>query len=71
MAPQNTRWGPTSAETRKLLKGFVGYTVFISHPTKDRVIAQQVAGLIQEAGGERGIETFLDEKNIEFGGSIP
>ncbi len=47
------------------------YTVFISHSTKDRFIAQQVARLIQEAGGDRGIETFLDEKDIEFGGSIP
>lgn len=49
----------------------MSYTVFISHSTKDRFIARQVAGLIQEAGRERGIETFLDEKDIEFGGSIP
>jgi hypothetical protein len=49
----------------------LGYTVFISHSTKDRFIAQQVAGLIQEAGGGLGIETFLDERDIEFGGSIP
>ena len=49
----------------------MSYTAFISHSTKDRFIARQVAGLIQEAGHERGIETFLDEKDIEFGGSIP
>lgn len=49
----------------------MGYTVFISHSTKDRFIARQVAALIQEAGRERVIETFLDEKDIEFGGSIP
>jgi hypothetical protein len=58
------------AEVRKL-RGPLAYTVFISHSTKDRFIAQQVAGLIEEAGGDLGIETFLDEKDIEFGGSIP
>ncbi len=49
----------------------MGYTVFISHSTKDRFIAWQVAALIQEAGRHCGIEIFLDEKDIEFGGSIP
>jgi len=49
----------------------LAHTVFISHSTKDRFIARQVAELIEEAGREHGIETFLDEKDIEFGGSIP
>lgn len=49
----------------------MGYTVFISHSAKDRFIAQQVAVLIEEAGRDHGIKTFLDEKDIEFGGSIP
>ena len=49
----------------------MAHTVFISHSTKDRFIAQRVAQLIEEAGREHEIETFLDEKDIEFGGSIP
>ena len=50
---------------------FLGYTVFISHSIKDRFIARQVADLIETAGREHGIDTFLDEKDIEYGGSIP
>lgn len=30
-----------------------------------------MAELIEEAGQHHGIATFLDEKDIEFGGSIP
>ncbi len=47
------------------------YTIFISHSTKDRFIARQVSNLIDDRGRERGLKTFLDEKDIEFGGSIP
>lgn len=45
------------------------YLVFISHSTKDRWIARQAAKLIEGRG--HGIKTFLDEKDIEGGESIP
>ena len=39
------------------------YLVFISHSSKDRWIARQMARLIEE----RDIKTFLDEKDIQGG----
>jgi hypothetical protein len=42
--------------------------VFISHSTKDRWIAKQIAKLL-EASGE--VKTFLDERDIKVGDSIP
>ena len=47
------------------------YLVFISHSAKDRWIARQVAGIIDKKGKPHGIKTFLDEKDIEGGDSIP
>lgn len=47
------------------------YLVFISHSTKDRWIARQMANLIEEKGKKYGIDIFLDEKDIEGGESIP
>lgn len=47
------------------------YLVFISHSTKDRWIARQMAHLLEEKGEEYRVRTFLDEKNIEGGDSIP
>jgi hypothetical protein len=49
------------------MAGDNGYTVFISHSSKDRWIAQQMARLIDERTGEHGVTTFLDEKDIEGG----
>jgi hypothetical protein len=46
------------------------YLVFISHSKKDRWIARQMANLIEEGGGDYGVKTFLDEKDIEVGESI-
>lgn len=43
------------------------YTVFISHSSKDRWIAGQIARLIED----RGAQTFLDEKDIQGGDVIP
>lgn len=43
------------------------YLVFISHATKDRWVARKVAEEIEKAGAQ----TFLDEKDIEGGDSIP
>ena len=47
------------------------YLVFISHSTKDRWIARQIANLIEQKGKRYGIKTFLDEKDISGGELIP
>jgi len=47
------------------------YLIFISHSTKDRWVAKQMSNLIEEKGREWGIKTFLDEKDIDGGDSIP
>ena len=47
------------------------YLVFISHSEKDRWVARQMAALIGKQGQRHDIETFLDEKDIEGGESIP
>jgi TIR domain-containing protein len=44
------------------------FLVFISHSTKDRWIARQIARLLEAAGD---IKTFLDERDIKVGDSIP
>jgi hypothetical protein len=46
------------------------YLVFISHSEKDRWVARQVAALIEAQGRRHGVQTFLDEKDIEGGESI-
>lgn len=48
-----------------------GCLVFISHSEKDRWIARQIANQIEEKGRSYGIKTFLDEKDIMGGESIP
>ena len=48
-----------------------GYLVFVSHSAKDRWIAKQIAACIEERGRKYGVRTFLDEKDIEGGESIP
>jgi hypothetical protein len=48
-----------------------GYLVFISHSVKDRWIARQIANLIEQKGKRYGVKTFLDEKDIFGGDSIP
>jgi hypothetical protein len=47
------------------------YLVFISHSTKDRWIAKQLAKQIEEKGLKFGIKVFLDERDIKSGESIP
>lgn len=47
------------------------YLVFISHSSKDKWIARQMARLIEERGKSLRVKTFLDEKDIEGGDSIP
>lgn len=45
--------------------------VFISHSSKDRFSAITIAKMIEEKGRDCDLRTFLDEKDIEFGSSIP
>ncbi len=45
--------------------------VFVSHSEKDRWIAKRMAALIEEKCREHNIKTFLDEKDIAGGESIP
>ena len=46
------------------------YLVFISHSTKDRWIARQLAALIEQKGKRLNVKAFLDAKDIEGGDSI-
>jgi hypothetical protein len=46
------------------------YLVFISHSSKDRWIARQMAAIIERRARRYGVRTFLDEKNLEAGASI-
>jgi hypothetical protein len=46
------------------------YRVFFSHAHKDRWIAKQCVRSIEERGKGR-VKVFLDEKDIQVGGSIP
>ena len=48
-----------------------GCLVFISHSESDRWIARQISNIIEQKGKEYGIKTFLDEKDVEVGDSIP
>ena len=56
--------------TQKARRGKT-YLVFISHSEKDRWIAKQMAALIEERCREYDVRTFLDEKDITGGESIP
>lgn len=47
------------------------YLVFISHSSKDRWIARQMAAIIERRAKRYGVRTFLDEKDLEAGASIP
>ncbi len=56
---------------RKKRERNASYLVFISYSSKDKWIARQLARLIESAGARLGIRTFLDEKDIQGGESIP
>jgi hypothetical protein len=47
------------------------YLVFISHATSDRWIARQISYLLEAKGRRCGVKTFLDERGIGVGDSIP
>ena len=47
------------------------YLVFISHSTKDRWIAKQMAAIIERKAKRYGVRTFLDEVDLEGGDRIP
>ncbi|HEX2478454.1 MAG TPA: toll/interleukin-1 receptor domain-containing protein [Geminicoccaceae bacterium] len=47
------------------------YLVFISHSSKDRWIARQMAAIIERRAKRYGVRTFLDEVDLEGGDRIP
>jgi len=47
------------------------YLVFISHSSKDRWIARQMAAIIERKAKRYGVRTFLDEVDLEAGDRIP
>jgi hypothetical protein len=47
------------------------YLVFISQFSQDRWIARQMAAIMERRARRHGVRTFLDEKNLEAGASIP
>jgi len=56
-----------SKSPRKKARSVPDFFVFISHSTKDRWIARQISKLLRSAG----INSFLDERDIKIGDSIP
>lgn len=46
---------------RKVAKKQSDYLVFISHSSKDRWIARQMAAIIERQAKRYGVRTFLDE----------
>jgi hypothetical protein len=47
------------------------YLVFISHSSKDRWIARQMAAIIERRAKRYGVRTFLDEVDLVGGDRIP
>jgi hypothetical protein len=47
-----------------------GYLVFISHSSKDRWVARQMAAIIERRAKRYGVRTFLDEVDLEGGARI-
>jgi hypothetical protein len=60
-----------SASVKKRVSSKGSYLVFISHSTKDRWIARQISYLLETRGRRCGVKTFLDERGIGVGDSIP
>lgn len=54
-----------------MTEGERGYLVFISHSSKDRWIARQMAEIIERKAKRYGVTTFLDEVDLEGGDRIP
>jgi TIR domain len=54
-----------------LAENHPGYLIFISHSSKDRWIARQMAAIIERNAKRYGVRTFLDEVDLEGGDRIP
>jgi hypothetical protein len=52
-------------------KSYPDYLVFISHSSRDRWIARQMAAIIERKAQHHGVRVFLDEKDLEAGAIIP
>jgi hypothetical protein len=46
------------------------YLVFISHSSKDRWVARQMAAIIERKARRHGVRTFLDEVDLKGGDRI-
>jgi hypothetical protein len=57
---------PVRKQTRQARQ----YLIFISHSSRDRWIARQMAHVLEEQRGRCAIRTFLDEKDIQGGDPI-
>ena len=44
----------------------MGYSIFISHSSRDPWVTRQISGIIQGFGAS----TFLDEADIDYGGDF-
>ena len=51
--------------------GRLDYLVFLSHSSKDRWIAKQMAAIIERKARRHGVRTFLDEVDLKGGDRIP
>jgi hypothetical protein len=58
-------------DNRGLATAELEYLVFISHSSKDRWIARQMAAIIERKAKRYGVRTFLDEVDLEGGDRIP
>jgi TIR domain len=47
------------------------YLIFISHSSKDRWIARQMAAIIERRAKRYGVRIFLDEVDLQGGDRIP
>jgi hypothetical protein len=55
----------------EMATGRSNYLVFISHASKDRWIARQMAAIIERKAKRYGVRTFLDEVDLVGGDRIP
>jgi TIR domain len=55
---------------REVPKNQPNYLIFISHSSKDRWIARQMAAIIERKAKRHGVRTFLDEVDLEGGDRI-
>ena len=63
--------GLSRFDARGVATAELDYLAFISHSSKDRWIARQMAAIIERKAKRYGVRTFLDEVDLEGGDRIP